>query len=588
MQSVLAIIPFPLPQADTPVEGLSDGDLPEGPPFSLDAVPRTAEDPKLPTADTLPALTIPAFWPVQVPVPAGLAQADAMAQAVDDPVLSLQAPVPAKTDVSGAALVVPAPVPGPASPVVHAPGPSAGPTRPAAAEQGPARAEPARADGLIPAQVQPGSDAAVDPPGSGRPGRSTVGPDVAPRVLAPSGATGAAPATYKASNHTDRGALPDVRSATALPPGLSAPMGSNITVDTMPTPDAPPFISAPAQSAERAVPLPAPARPLAAPEMLELPESVPGADPSALPVQSSPNSDPSTAPAAPAAVAPVPPAAIEPALTNGAAAPDRAAARTAGFWERFFTALPASSDVDALPGPHPVDAPVVPGTTDGLIVAPSEEAKDRTGPKAAPDPGPDLRVGAGRTAPEPPAAPDQRAGAPDPFWLPDAARTISDGPPEVPAFGTVHTVAAGALALPGSTTAPVTLPAPQIAAQITAALVHDRAGVTELALAPEELGHVRLRLEPDPTNADRMVVMISVERPETLDLFRRHAGDLAEALRAAGYSGADIGFGQHGGNERPDQRHARTDAGPAPGPEPGTPPPAPSRRAAGASLDLRL
>ena len=35
-----------------------------------------------------------------------------------------------------------------------------------------------------------------------------------------------------------------------------------------------------------------------------------------------------------------------------------------------------------------------------------------------------------------------------------------------------------------------------------------------------------LKLKPDAANPDRMVVMITFERPETLDLFRRHAGDL--------------------------------------------------------------
>ncbi|HLQ19032.1 MAG TPA: flagellar hook-length control protein FliK, partial [Tabrizicola sp.] len=130
------------------------------------------------------------------------------------------------------------------------------------------------------------------------------------------------------------------------------------------------------------------------------------------------------------------------------------------------------------------------------------------------------------------------------------------------------------------------LPVPQVATQIVTALSHAD-GATELALSPEELGHVRLRLEPDAANPDRMVVMITFERPETLDLFRRHAGDLAEALRSAGYAGADIGFGQggtgsNGFDKAPGRGSAddRSDVGP-----PVSPPP---RHTVGASLDLRL
>jgi hypothetical protein len=144
-----------------------------------------------------------------------------------------------------------------------------------------------------------------------------------------------------------------------------------------------------------------------------------------------------------------------------------------------------------------------------------------------------------------------------------------------------------------SATAPAQFPAPQVAAQITAALSQSADGVTELALSPEELGRVRLRLEQDAKHPDRMVVHITFERPETMDLFRRHAGELAEALREAGYAGADIGFGQQGGSAETPHRdgtsagpdYGSSGAGPAEarGPEPTAP-----RRMAGASLDLRL
>lgn len=132
---------------------------------------------------------------------------------------------------------------------------------------------------------------------------------------------------------------------------------------------------------------------------------------------------------------------------------------------------------------------------------------------------------------------------------------------------------------------------PQLAAQIGAALSQSADGATELALSPEELGKVRVRLKPDAANPDRLVVMITFERPETLELFRRHAGELSDAFRSAGYAGADIGFGQQGGGQ-PDPDGRETTAGRSLGsvlrPDPAGAPPPSSRQDGAASLDLRL
>jgi hypothetical protein len=100
---------------------------------------------------------------------------------------------------------------------------------------------------------------------------------------------------------------------------------------------------------------------------------------------------------------------------------------------------------------------------------------------------------------------------------------------------------AGPQALPGSG-AVASLSVGQLARAITQA----PGGSTEIALAPEELGKVRLLLQADAQNPDRMVVVLNFERPETLDLFRRHAQDLTDALRAAGYSETRLDFGQSG------------------------------------------
>lgn len=71
-------------------------------------------------------------------------------------------------------------------------------------------------------------------------------------------------------------------------------------------------------------------------------------------------------------------------------------------------------------------------------------------------------------------------------------------------------------------------------------------GVTELRLSPDELGQVRIDLR---TDGDRLVVSITAERPETLDLLRRHADQLAAELRTTGQNQLDLSFGQWAGQD---------------------------------------
>jgi hypothetical protein len=136
---------------------------------------------------------------------------------------------------------------------------------------------------------------------------------------------------------------------------------------------------------------------------------------------------------------------------------------------------------------------------------------------------------------------------------------------------------------------------PQLADQLVHTLARHSEGTTEIALSPDELGQLRLTLQADPQNPDRLIVLLNFERPETLDLFRRHADMLAEALRNAGFANVDIGFGQsgHGGNSPARPEEARPDQAPTPDPPPvWTPSPATGQatlRLAGSStLDLRL
>ncbi|MCH5375600.1 MAG: flagellar hook-length control protein FliK [Planctomycetes bacterium] len=73
----------------------------------------------------------------------------------------------------------------------------------------------------------------------------------------------------------------------------------------------------------------------------------------------------------------------------------------------------------------------------------------------------------------------------------------------------------------------------------------------EIALNPEELGRVRMTLSTSETS---VTVQISADRPETVDLMRRHIDQLAVELRRLGYDQVGFEFsgnatgGSNGGN----------------------------------------
>lgn len=116
----------------------------------------------------------------------------------------------------------------------------------------------------------------------------------------------------------------------------------------------------------------------------------------------------------------------------------------------------------------------------------------------------------------------------------------------------------------------------------TAATGQDAA--VDMVMNPEELGRLRFELT---RVGDQLQVHLTVERPETLDLMRRHSEQLLADLRAAGFADASLSFGTWGGDRAP--ANSRRDASAAPD----TPAPPPSPLAAsgsqtGAGLDLRL
>ncbi len=268
------------------------------------------------------------------------------------------------------------------------------------------------------------------------------------------------------------------------------------------------------------------------------------------------------------------------------------------FWERYFTnrsdPQPASAispdQVAQTPAQQVLTAigiaprPVVPKDDDvaghflegSLIASEAEVAENVTVKAAAPSDG---------SAPSP--APDAR---PDPGPVLQVLPWSEATPDRVDRFDSPLSVMSS-VSTPGVATGsggPLSLPVQQVAMQLAGVLVQATDRATELALAPEELGKVRLRLEPDAANPDRLTITINVERPETLDLFRRHAGELAEAIRAAGYSGADIDFGAHGQGDSGAGQHSGPSAEPDQASDETAPIQHSPRSIAGATLDLRL
>lgn len=80
-----------------------------------------------------------------------------------------------------------------------------------------------------------------------------------------------------------------------------------------------------------------------------------------------------------------------------------------------------------------------------------------------------------------------------------------------------------------------------VAQQIVTALRTGGDMASELYLSPSELGRVRISLSSSDLG---MVVSIIADRPETLDLMRRHADQLAQDFHDIGYHGAEFSFGQ--------------------------------------------
>jgi flagellar hook-length control protein FliK len=82
-----------------------------------------------------------------------------------------------------------------------------------------------------------------------------------------------------------------------------------------------------------------------------------------------------------------------------------------------------------------------------------------------------------------------------------------------------------------------------VAQQIAAAVARASDGQVEIRLDPPELGRVQIRLE---TGDDGVRAVVLAERPETQDLLRRNADQLARDLGAAGFERVSLDFSAGG------------------------------------------
>lgn len=133
--------------------------------------------------------------------------------------------------------------------------------------------------------------------------------------------------------------------------------------------------------------------------------------------------------------------------------------------------------------------------------------------------------------------------------LPDAAAAIARDPgPVEPAHGLVAQLQ-DRIMMPAEAR-PVRHEALSIARQIAEAMVTARDDMIEIALAPEELGRIRMVLTGTEHSPH---VTVWAERPEVLDQLRRNATILQECLADAGMGEASVDF-------RDDRRSGSGDA----------------------------
>lgn len=93
---------------------------------------------------------------------------------------------------------------------------------------------------------------------------------------------------------------------------------------------------------------------------------------------------------------------------------------------------------------------------------------------------------------------------------------------------------------------PAVATAQNSAIQVAQAISNATHDSFDIVLAPEELGRVRIYLQPSDTG---LQVVIATERPETLELLRKNIASLARALSDLGHESTSFQFEQQGRGE---------------------------------------
>lgn len=129
---------------------------------------------------------------------------------------------------------------------------------------------------------------------------------------------------------------------------------------------------------------------------------------------------------------------------------------------------------------------------------------------------------------------------PEPTDLPTAPRQWGEPLGTLPASIAATTTPAQA---PTSVTLPQPIPVSAVATILKDHTAPGKAKTIELTLAPEELGQVRLLLQPD---GDKMRIVVQAERPETLEMLRRNTEAFSSELRQSGVANTSFSFGGWG------------------------------------------
>ncbi|QYK41590.1 MAG: flagellar hook-length control protein FliK [Paracoccaceae bacterium] len=134
------------------------------------------------------------------------------------------------------------------------------------------------------------------------------------------------------------------------------------------------------------------------------------------------------------------------------------------------------------------------------------------------------------------------------------------GPEAVDTCAPTHRTAAQTNALPPAAAAPLPVPVAMLAQVLHAAATGTSGDTTEVMLDPVELGRLSITVSGE---GGALSLTIQAERPDTLDLLRRHGDQLLADLRQAGLGGATLNFGSGGGRGRQPTQHTPAASGDA-------------------------